>query len=179
MGVTEPWGEPGFYPLKRFWMRPTVDINEIWGGFQGEGSKTVTPAEAHLKITCRLVPEQDPEVVLDMLQRHVETHCPAGATIEFVRKLGMALPYAIARDHPGIVAAADTLRELFGKEPAVTRIGGSIPIAEVFKHELNADLDFFAWSMTNCNAHSPDELFRIEDFRLGTVATCAFLERLG
>lgn len=178
VGVSEPWGEPGFYPLERLWMRPTVDINGIWGGFQGEGSKTVTPAEAHLKITCRLVPEQNPEDILDLLQRHAETHCPAGATIEFVRKSGTALPYAIDRDHPALIAAEDTLRELFGKAPAVTRTGGTIPIAEVFRQELGADMIFFAWSQTNCNAHAPDEWFRIEDFRRGTVATCAYLERL-
>jgi acetylornithine deacetylase/succinyl-diaminopimelate desuccinylase-like protein len=179
VGVAEPWGEPGFYPLERLWMRPTLDINGIWGGFQGEGSKTVTPAEAHLKITCRLVPEQNPEDILDLLQRHAEQHCPTGATIEFVRRSGAALPYAIDRDHPALTAAADTLRDLFGKVPAVTRIGGSIPIAEVFKQELNADMVFFAWSQIDGNAHAPNEWFRVEDFRWGTVATCAYLERLG
>jgi acetylornithine deacetylase/succinyl-diaminopimelate desuccinylase-like protein len=179
VGVAEPWGEPGFYPLERLWMRPTVDINGLWSGFQGEGSKTVTPAEAHLKITCRLVPDQDPEEILDLLQRHAEKHCPKGATIVFERKPGTALHYASDRDHPALIAAADTLRALFGKAPAVTRTGGTIPIAEVFRQELGADMIFFAWSQNNCNAHAPNEWFRLEDFRRGPAATCAFLERLG
>jgi acetylornithine deacetylase/succinyl-diaminopimelate desuccinylase-like protein len=178
LGVTDLWGEAGFSPLERLWLRPTVDINGLWGGFQGSGTKTVTPAEAHLKITCRLVPKQEPGEILDLLEQHANRYCPAGATIEFTRREGQALPYAIDRDHPGLLAAADTLRDLFGREPAVVRIGGTIPIAEVFKQELDADLVFFAWSLPNCNAHAPDEWFRLEDFRNGMVATCAFLERL-
>jgi acetylornithine deacetylase/succinyl-diaminopimelate desuccinylase-like protein len=178
VGAGALWGEPGYSPLERLWMRPTLDINGLWSGFQGEGTKTVTPAEARLKITCRLVPDQDPENILDLIERHVERHCPTGATFTFTRRTGTARPYAIPRDHPGLVAAAETLRGLFRKEPAVVRIGGTIPIAEVFKGELGADLVFFAWSQTDCNAHAPNEWFRLEDFRNGTAATCAFLERV-
>ncbi len=179
VGVTELWGEPGFYPLERLWLRPTLDINGMWSGFQGEGSKTVTPAEAHLKITCRLVPDQDPPRILDLLEAHVNAHCPAGATVEFISREGWALPYAIDRDHPALLAAEDTLRDLFGREPAVIRIGGTIPIAQDFKSELGADLIFFAWSLPTCNAHAPNEWYRLEDFRNGLVATCEYLERLG
>ncbi len=139
----------------------------------------MNPAEAHMKITCRLAPGKDPSHVLDLLEKHAQTHCPQGATLEFARRKGKALPYAIEREHPGLITAADTLRNLFGRELAVVRIGGTIPIAEVFKQEPNADLVFFTWSLPNCNAHAPNEWFRLEDFRRGTVATCAFLERLG
>ena len=76
VGATELWGEPGFLPLERLWLRPTLDINGMWSGFQGAGSKTVTPAEAHLKITCRLVPDQDPAKILDLLEEHVVANTP-------------------------------------------------------------------------------------------------------
>src|SRR6185312_5450375 len=74
------WGEKGYSPLERAWTRPTLDMNGIWGGFQGAGNKTVTPCEAHLKITCRLVPDQDPSEILDLIERHVQKHCPPSAT---------------------------------------------------------------------------------------------------
>ncbi|MGE3796492.1 MAG: dipeptidase [Thermomicrobiales bacterium] len=178
VGATELWGEPGFYPLERLWLRPTLDINGLWSGFQGSGSKTVTPAEAHLKITCRLVPDQDPAEILELLEEHAIAHCPMGATLEFMRRDGWALPYAIDRQHPALVAAEDTLRDFFGKDPAVIRIGGTIPIAQDFKSALDADLIFFAWSLPGCNAHAPNEWYRLEDFRIGAVATCEYLERL-
>ena len=121
-------------------MRPTLDINGIWSGFQGKGNKTVTPAEAHLKITCRLVPEQDPGEILDLLEAHARTHCPKGAAIAFERRPGTALPYAIEREHLGLIAAAETLRDLFGKEPAVVRIGGTIAFIGVLAGPPPSDL---------------------------------------
>ncbi|MEZ4499719.1 MAG: dipeptidase [Thermomicrobiales bacterium] len=179
VGAGQLWGEPGFYPLERLWLRPTLDVNGLWSGFQGAGSKTVTPAEARVKITCRLVPEQQPADILDLLEDHVRAHCPAGASLQFLRRDGSALPYAIDRDHPALLAAEDTLRSLFDKDPAVIRIGGTIPIAQDFKQELGADLIFFAWSLPDCNAHAPNEWYRLQDFRTGAVATCEYLSRLG
>ncbi len=179
VGAGQLWGEPGFYPLERLWLRPTLDVNGLWSGFQGAGSKTVTPAEARVKITCRLVPEQQPADILDRLEDHVRAHCPSGASLQFLRRDGSALPYAIDRDHPALLAAEDTLRSLFDKDPAVIRIGGTIPIAQDFKQELGADLIFFAWSLPDCNAHAPNEWYRLQDFRTGAVATCEYLSRLG
>ncbi|MBX3071012.1 MAG: dipeptidase [Thermomicrobiales bacterium] len=179
VGVSDLWGEPGFYPLERLWLRPTLDINGMWSGFQGSGSKTVTPSEARVKITCRLVPDQVPADILDRLEDHARANCPPGATLKFIGREGSALPYAIDREHPALLAAEETLRDLFGSDPAIIRVGGTIPIAQDFKQELDADLIFFAWSLPDCNAHAPNEWFRLEDFRVATVSTCEYLERLG
>lgn len=179
IGVTVPSGEADYTTLERLWMRPTIDINGIWSGFQGEGSKTVTPARGHIKITCRLVPNQNPDEINDLIRLHVEQHLPAGARAEFQLKTGTARPFSIARDNPFMVAAAETLREVGGKDPVYVRTGGTIPIAEVFKEHLGAEMVFYAFSLETCNAHAPNEFFRIEDFRNGAVATVAYLERLG
>ena len=178
IGATVPTGEADYTTLERLWMRPTLDINGIWSGFQGAGSKTVTPAQGHIKLTCRLVPDQDPEEIDELIRAHVERHLPPGASAEFQFKTGTAQPFSIARDNPFMVAAAETLREVGGKDPVYVRTGGTIPIAEVFKKHLGAEMVFYAFSLETCNAHAPNEFFRIEDFRNGPVATVRYLERL-
>lgn len=178
IGVTVPTGEADYTTLERLWMRPTLDINGIWSGFQGEGSKTVTPAQGHIKVTCRLVPDQDPAEINRLIRAHVEKHLPTGARAEFELTKENARPFSISRDNPFMVAAAETLRDVGGKDPVYVRTGGTIPIAEVFKHHLGAEMVFFAFSLETCNAHAPNEWFRLEDFRNGTVATVAYLERL-
>ncbi|CAN5641742.1 dipeptidase [soil metagenome] len=178
VGTKPEWGEPGYSPLERLWVRPTLDINGMWSGFQGDGSKSVTPAESHLKVTCRLVPNQQPDETVELLRAHAERFTPAGSAMTFRPMAGSALPYAVPRDHPALLAAGQTLRELFDQEPAVVRIGGSIPIAEVFKSELGAEMILYAWSLPTCNAHAPDEWYRVDDFRDGAIATCAYLEKL-
>ncbi len=178
IGITVPTGEADYSTLERLWMRPTLDINGIWSGFQGEGSKTVTPAQGHIKFTCRLVPDQDSHEINELIRLHVERHLPAGARAEFQFKTGSARPFSISRDNPYMVAAAETLREVGGKDPVYTRTGGTIPIAEVFKTHLGAEMVFFAFSIETCNAHAPNEWFRLEDLRNGPVATVRYLERL-
>ena len=178
VGAGELWGEEEFTPLERLWFRPTLDINGLWSGFQGDGTKTVTPAEAHAKITCRLVPGQDPKRILQLIERHAREHCPAGAEISLQQTAGSALAYGIPRDHFALLAAGETLAETYGRAPVISRTGGTIPIAEVFTSTLGAEMVFFAWSLENCNAHAPNEWFRLKDFSRGATATCAYLERL-
>ncbi|ACM06649.1 dipeptidase [Thermomicrobium roseum] len=178
VGAKALWGEPGYTPLERAWARPTLDLNGFWGGFQGEGIKTVTPCEAHLKITCRLVPDQDPEEILDLIERHVQAHCPPWAEVRVTRFPGSARPFAIRRDHPALAAAREVLRELYGKEPLMTRVGGTIPVAELFQRELGADMLFFAWGMPDNRVHAPNESYRLEDFRTMARAYVRLLPRL-
>lgn len=178
IGVTVPTGEADYTTLERLWMRPTLDINGIWSGFQGDGSKTVTPAQGHIKVTCRLVPDQDSDEINGLIRAHVEKHLPEGARAEFSLTKGNARPFSISRENPFMVAAAETLREVQGKDPVYVRTGGTIPIAEVFKQYLGAEMVFYAFSLETCNAHAPNEFFRIEDFQNGTVATVKYLERL-
>ena len=106
VGVTEGFGEPGYSTLERLWARPTLEVNGIWGGFQGEGTKTVLPAEAHAKITCRLVPDQEPEQVLDAIEAHIRAHTPPGVTVRITRFPGSAPAYLMSRDHPILAKAA-------------------------------------------------------------------------
>ena len=114
LGIDSLWGEPGWTAREREWGRPTLDLNGIWGGFQGDGIKTVTPSEAHLKITCRLVPNQTPEGVVELIRAHVVKHRPPGATVEVVRLPGSATPFAIDRGNPVHRAAEAVLTDLFG-----------------------------------------------------------------
>lgn len=179
VGAPALWGEPGYSPLERAWLRPTLDFNGIWGGFQGEGTKTVTPAEAHLKITCRLVPDQDPNEILDLIERHVAQHCPSTAAARVERFPGSSMPFAIDRDHPALRTAAQVLKELYGKEPLEVRLGGTLPVAELFQEHLGAETVFFSFGMPGANQHAPNENFRLEaSFRRGRQAFCRFLNAL-
>ena len=178
IGAPAAWGEPGFSPLERAFARPTLDVNGIWSGFQGEGAKTVTPASAHAKLTCRLVPDQDPDEILDLIERHVAGHQPTGAEARIVRHPGSARPFAIRRDHPALVTAGATLRDLYGRDPLVIRLGGTLPVAEIFQRELGADMVFFAWEMPDTQLHAPNEFIALSDFRLSARAYAAYLPAL-
>ena len=177
--VSSRWGEPGYSTYERAWIRPTLGVNGIWGGFQGEGIKTVIPSEAHAKITCRLVPDQEPDKIVELIGAHVEKFVPAG-TAAVVKKLaGSADPFVIPYDHPGNRAARATFRDLYGKEPYVVRMGGTIPVSGIFLKFLNAHMVNFAFSLNDENIHAPDEFFRISSFKRSLNAYCMMLERLG
>lgn len=173
------WGEAGYSPHERAWARPTLDINGLWGGFTGEGSKTVTPAEAHIKITCRLVPDQDPLEIPDLIRAHVAKHIYPGVKWEVRRLPGLAYPFRIERDHPALKKAAQVMTELYGREPIYTRSGGSVPLTAVFQRVLGADTVSFAFAQAGSNAHAPNEWFRIEDLALGRKGNYRLFELLG
>jgi len=179
LGIDSLWGEPGWTSREREWGRPTLDLNGIWGGFQGDGIKTVTPSEAHLKITCRLVPNQTPEGVVDLIRTHVAQHRPPGTTVEVVQLPGSATPFSIDRDNPVHKAAEVVLTELFGSAPVITRAGGTIPATGIFQDELGIDTVNFAWAMPGSGAHAPNEWYRIEDFLRGRRGYAALLDYLG
>ena len=179
LGVTELAGEYGYTPLERSWARPMLDINGFWGGFQGEGVKTVLPREAHAKISCRLVPDQDPERVIELLRAHVESHTPTGVTVEVVAASMRAKPYLIPPDHWGNTVAAAVLTQLYGRRPYLTRLGASVPVCEVFLSELGAHTVTFGLSLEDENLHAPDEFFRLSSFERGEQAWPLLLQRLG
>jgi acetylornithine deacetylase/succinyl-diaminopimelate desuccinylase-like protein len=178
LGLKALWGEPGWTAREREWGRPTLDLNGIWGGFQGDGIKTVTPCEAHLKITCRLVPDQTPQGVVERIRGHVERHCPPGATAEVVPLPGSATPFAVDRSNPVHLAAGEVLAELFGSPPVITRAGGTIPATGIFQDELGIDTVNYAWSMPGSGAHAPNEWYRLEDYLRGRSGYAALIERL-
>ena len=178
LDVDALWGEAGFSPRERQWARPTLDMNGIWGGYQGDGVKTVTPRQAHLKITCRLVADQDPDEIVELIRRHVEAHRPPGAKVEVVPLPGSARPYAVDRAHPVFGAVRDVLAALYGKEPVIVRTGGTVPATGIFQDELGVETITLGWGLPDSKAHAPNEWYRVEDYLRGRVGYGMLLERL-
>ena len=178
LGLNEVFGEPGYSTLERAWIRPTLEVNGIWGGFQGEGIKTVLPNEAHAKVTCRLVPNQDPYRIVELLTAHINKHAPPGVEISVSPLSMLGKPYVIPADHPGNQAARTILREFYGRDPYYNRTGGSIPICGLFLEHLNAYTVSFAFGLQDEGAHAPNEFFRLTSFDLGQRAYCKLLYRL-
>ena len=179
IGVAELFGETGYATEERAGARPTLEINGIWGGFQGQGTKTVLPSEAHAKITCRLVPDQEPETIVDLIASHAAEHAPPGVNVTVRRGKGNTPAYSISADHPGNMAAQQVLEELYGRVPVYLRSGGSVPICSHFKEVLGVSTVMFAWTLIDENTHSPDEFFRLSSFERGQKGYCMLLERLG
>lgn len=179
LGVSALPGEPGYTARERTWIRPTLEINGIWGGFQGQGVKTVIPSQAHAKITCRLVANQDPTKIVQAIARHVTSHTPPGVTAT-VTPLGFrALPYALDRDFWGNAVAAEVLTHIFGHEPFYVRMGGSVPVCETFLTTLGTQSVSFGWSMADERMHSPNEFLRLSSFDRAQHAWPALIRRLG
>ncbi|NNJ09116.1 dipeptidase [Chloroflexales bacterium ZM16-3] len=173
------FGEAGYTARERAWARPTLEVNGIWGGFQSEGIKTVLPSEAHAKVTCRLVADQDPSRVVECLAAHVKANTPPGVTAAVTPLAFRAFPYLVPEDEPGNAAVREVLVEMYGKEPLYVRSGGSIPVCSLFQRHLGAYTANFAFGLDDEGAHSPDEFFRLSSFRKGQGAYCTLLERLG
>ena len=178
MAVTGFFGESAYTPRERQWARPTLDMNGIWGGFQGDGTKTVTPAQAHLKITCRLVPDQDPKEIQQLLIAHCHKHCPPGATIDVLLAQGSARPYAVDRNHPVYKAVEATVSELYGKEPVIVRTGGTVPATGIFQDELGLETITLGWSQHGSRAHAPNEWHSIAAHLRGREGFARLLEIL-
>ena len=178
IGVAQTFGEPGYSTHERLWVRPTLEIVGLWGGFQGEGIKTVLPREAHAKISCRLVADQDPARILDLLERHIERHTPQGVKVTVRRLPFHAYPYLMPVDHPANATAREVLVELYGREPYYVQAGGSVPVTDIFLRHLGAYSVSFAFLLPDENFHAPNEFFRLSSFAKAPGATCRFLERL-
>ena len=178
IGITEPFGEPGYTTLERTWVRPTLEVNGMYGGFQGAGSKTIIPSSAHAKLTCRLVPGQDPTQVKQAVFRHLRAHCPPGVRLEIVDGEG-APASLIPADSPFVRAAARALARAFGRPPVLTRTGGSIPVVPAFTGELGAPVVLMGFGLPDDRLHAPDESFSLEHFRRGPRALAAFWLELG
>jgi succinyl-diaminopimelate desuccinylase len=174
-GVT---GEKGFTTLERRWARPTCDINGIWGGYQGEGAKTVLPARAGAKVSFRLVPNQDPEKVTAGLRALLEPLVPPGAKLTIKPHHG-APGVKFSLESPYMAAATAAIEAGFGAKPVYMREGGSIPIVGTFARELDADVLLLGWGLDDDNTHSPNEKFNLGDFHRGIKASAALWKQLG
>ena len=178
IGIDALVGEPGYSTYERAWCRPTLEVNGIWGGYQGDGVKTVIPAKAHAKITCRLVADQDPDKILDCIESHVKKHTPDGARVTFTRFGAKSRAYQMPIDHPGVQAVATVLEENYQKPPYFVRIGGSLPITDMFLQELNAYTVMVGFGLDDECVHSPNEFMRLASFERGQVVYALLLERL-
>ena len=179
VGSDAVFGEEGFSTLERRWTRPTCDINGISGGYAGEGPKTIVPSKAMAKITCRLVPNQNPDKILDSLDTFLKELCPAGLKYEFHRFHGCPA-FVFDPTSPWISAAATAMESSFGQPPVFIREGGSIPVVSSFQQILGIDTLLLGWGRNSDNLHSPDEHFHVEDFHNGTdTSACLWAELAG
>jgi len=172
------FGEPGYTERERRWARPTAEVNGIGGGYQGEGSKTVIPREAFVKFSFRLVPDQDPEQILDFAEAHLRAHAPEAVRLAILRgHTGHA--YLMDPHSPLGQAARRALEKTFGGQVALIREGGSIPIVHAFKDVLNADTLLLGLALPDCQAHAPNENFPIANFEAGIRLNQTLLTELG
>jgi acetylornithine deacetylase/succinyl-diaminopimelate desuccinylase-like protein len=178
LGVPAVYGEPGYTTLERAWARPTLEVNGMWGGFQGEGVKTVLPNEAHAKISCRLVANQKPARIIELLTAHVKKHALPGVQTTVTPGKATADAYLMPEDHPWNKIAGAVLHELYGKPPIFIRLGGSVPVCPLILRELGAYTVSFGFGLEDENLHAPDEFWRISSFTRGQTAYCMLLERL-
>ena len=178
IGIDDVFGETNYTTYERAWARPTLEVNGIWGGFQGDGVKAVLPSEAHAKITCRLVADQTPEHVMDAIEQHVASHTPVGVSAKVRPLSSHAYPYLMMSDHPGNRAAHDVLKGVYGKDPYYVRLGGSLPICTLFLNTLGVYTVMFGFCLEDENIHAPNEYFRISSFRRGLRAYSKLLNRL-
>jgi acetylornithine deacetylase/succinyl-diaminopimelate desuccinylase-like protein len=178
IGVPELVGEADFSVLEREGARPTLDVNGIWGGFEGTGSKTIIPAHAHAKVSMRLVANQDPSRIWEHFREYVLQVAPPGVTVE-VQNLGEGRPSSTSIDHPVVQAAARALEATFGRKPVFTRAGGSIPIAEMFETQLGHDVVLMGFVNPDCNAHAPNESMVVANYETGIRTICLLWDMLG
>jgi acetylornithine deacetylase/succinyl-diaminopimelate desuccinylase-like protein len=177
LGVTAAWGEAGYTATERRWGRPTCDVNGMKSGYLGEGPKTIIPATALAKITCRLVPNQDPQKLAAALERHLRSRLRPGVRLDFHSHHGCG---AVVCDtsSPYMTAARRAIERSFGVAPVLIREGGSIPVVATFRDLLGVDTLLLGWGQNTDNLHSPNEHFRLADFHHGIRASAYLWEEL-
>ncbi|MET0300676.1 MAG: dipeptidase [Flavitalea sp.] len=166
LGVSSLWGEKGFSTNERTGIRPTLELNGIWGGYTGEGAKTVLPSKASAKISARLVPNQSSDVITEKLLKYFKEIAPAGVTVKAEEHHG-GEPYMTPVDSKAYRAAEKAIEATFNKKPVPVRGGGSIPICALFEKELGIKIVFMGFGLDSDNLHSPNEKFNLENYYKG------------
>jgi acetylornithine deacetylase/succinyl-diaminopimelate desuccinylase-like protein len=177
-GAAALGGESGFSTLERLWMRPTCEINGLLSGYTGEGAKTVLPAKAMAKVSCRLVPDQDPQEIEQLMRAHVERFAPKGVGVK-VTHLHGGRPWRAKLDGPLFDAGRRALAAAFGREPVITGEGGSIPVVGDFQRILGAPVLLMGFGLPGENAHAPNEWMSEENFARGLRAVSVLYQELG
>jgi acetylornithine deacetylase/succinyl-diaminopimelate desuccinylase-like protein len=173
-----PSGEAGYITLERLWMRPTVDVNGMWGGYTGAGSKTVIPNEAFAKLTMRLVPGQDPQSAKQSVIDHLRSLLPPHATLEVYGDRGQGGAYAVPAGHPLLGAAVAALEQTTGQVPLKVRIGASLPLTEIVSRVLGLDTVMFSFALADENFHAPNEFFRLSSIPDGLAAWVQIMRQI-
>jgi acetylornithine deacetylase/succinyl-diaminopimelate desuccinylase-like protein len=169
-GIPKVFGETGYSTLERTWARPTLEVNGLLSGFTGEGAKTVLPAIAMAKISMRLVPDQDPEVIADLFEQYVKQVAPSTVELTVTRMHG-GKPWMASFDSDYIKAAGRAIEKGFGRAPIFTREGGSIPVVSTFQEELGVPSVLFGVGLPDENAHAPNEKLDVSNFHNGIIAS--------
>ena len=172
-------GEAGYTAPERIGARPTLDVNGIWGGYQGVGTKTVLPSKASAKITCRLVANQKPKEILKKIENHVNRFLPNGVVGKVIPLQDEGDPLLIPEIHKSTDIARDVLRNVYDREPYMIRVGGSIPILSAFYKYLGVHATMFAFQLDDENWHAPNEFFRLSSFYRGQEAYRQLFHKLG
>jgi acetylornithine deacetylase/succinyl-diaminopimelate desuccinylase-like protein len=178
IGAPELDGESGYTTLERIWARPSLDINGIWSGFTGEGAKTVIPAEAHAKVSMRLVPDQTPRDIRHKVGFYLKKLAPKSVKVD-VKALHGGDAWLASPDHPAMTAAARALERAFGAKPVFVREGGSIPVVAVFDKLLKVPIVLMGFGLNDDNLHAPNEKFDLDNFYRGIEASAYLMEELG
>lgn len=177
-GVDVTVSEKGYTAKEHTMARPTFEINGIYGGYQGEGSKTIIPASATAKITCRLVPGQDPEHIQNLLEQHILKHTPSGVKVEIKKEKLSAKAYKVEPNHPLIEKAAQSYTRAFGKDTVYVRMGGSIPVVEWIDDIFNMPIVLLGFGTPDDRLHSPNESFPLDNFIKGMETLVYYWEEV-
>ena len=171
--------EPGAQLLESLWLRPTIEVNGIWGGYQGPGGKTVIPKEAHAKLTCRLGPGLDPGRAMDALEAHLRAQVPAWADIEITRSRGGTAAYVVPEEDPFLLAVERVIAEVHGQKPLRVGVGGTLPISAMAKERLGLETVMLSYAIADERIHAPNEFFRLSSFDDGLKAWTRALAMFG
>ena len=178
LGIEEVQGEKGYSTIERTGVRPTLDVNGMWGGYTGEGAKTVLPSKATAKISMRLVPNQSSKEITELFTKHIKSIAPKSVKVKVTAHHG-GEPAVTSTTSTAYKAASNAFAEVWGKEPIPTREGGSIPIVSLFKQELGLDSVLMGFGLNSDAIHSPNEHYGIKNFLLGIETIVAFYKHFG
>jgi acetylornithine deacetylase/succinyl-diaminopimelate desuccinylase-like protein len=177
LGAPRLFGEKGYTTLERVWARPTVEVNGLLSGFTGDGAKTVLPAVSMAKVSMRLVPDQDPDTIAELFERHVKKLCPATVQLTVTRMQG-GKPWMTEFDNKYVRAAGRAIEQGFGTRPVFTREGGSIPVVSTFQEQLGVPSVLFGVGLPDENAHAPDEKLDLGNFHNGIVSSAYLYQEI-
>jgi acetylornithine deacetylase/succinyl-diaminopimelate desuccinylase-like protein len=177
IGLTRSLGEAGYTLLERLWVRPTCDLNGIWGGYTGPGSKTVIASRASAKLSCRTVPNQNPVKILSGLKAFFDARVPPDCKVQ-VQPFGASPGILVDVDNPFMKAARAGLRDIYGKPPAMVGMGGSIPVVGQLRSELGLDSILVGFGLSGDRIHSPNEKFELKCLGNGILSQAAILAQM-